>query len=91
MSASDPVIGPEPPVTNRALIGNALYDAGWMPNEINHRLDKLLAEHAHELAEKQRAWADAYQPPDWDDVHDEAVREGARMAADLIDLQKEGQ
>jgi len=57
MSAEEPLAlgGPERPLSHRVRIANALYDhAKWVPNEINYWLDRLLAEHAHELAEKVR-------------------------------------
>lgn len=72
--------GPLPPPSWRVRIGNALYEkAMWPPDQVNYYLDQLLAEHAHGLAEKQRA-ALAANP---------GILEHELI--DLIDPQKEGQ
>lgn len=66
----------------RTKVANALYEhAKWQPDEINYHLDQFEAEHAHELAEKQRAYARRMEGH----PHFEDLAPGGFAAADHID------
>ena len=87
MSATEPRLGGPSEPTWRSRVENALYaEAKWMPDQINYFMDQVLAEHAHELAEKIRAKA-----ADADVPGQRSFASGADAAAAWIDPKKEGQ
>ncbi len=65
------------------LFHRLVVGAGLSPHWATRQIDAF----AHELAEQQRAWADAEdkKPGGHDDSYDNGVISGARQAADLID------
>ncbi len=80
--------GPLPPPSWRTQVGNALYEGcKWPADQVNYYLDQLLAEHAHELAEKIRT-SKVANPVGEAEEHVNYVLDDL---ADLIDPEKEGQ
>ncbi|MFI5649922.1 hypothetical protein ACIA71_01715 [Streptomyces anulatus] len=68
-------------MSHRAAILAYLTQAGLSTPRANDRIDLLLNEHAHKLAEQQRAWADSLD----EDAELRHAAKGVREAANLID------